>query len=389
MREFLPLHHPRAEPTRGAGLRALALIAGGWVTMRAFFIIGDDGEVRLRPIPSGVLMQEGAPIVGGTAPLAGRPTQRSLNGAVGGVISAARLPDDPSLIGFASTINEQRPIANPALSDNLPDSSPDSWNEIDRDYMGQLGPLFLAGGTSEMPEEEAADTASAAPFWLVPPIQTAPATGQFSLYAYLFFRPDAASGASATTYGGSQMFVRADWRLGQNGLAQRSHLYARVSREWAEGAQAEFALGGAVQPFARLPVILHGERRIRTRGPDATAAFVSGGVSDVALPHGIALNAYGQGGTVWPDQGRSSQFFDGQAVLSKPLRRAGPWQIDAGALAATGGQDDTARLDIGPVVTVSGDKGGAQVQGQAGWRFRIAGDAAPANGPAVTLSVRF
>ena len=220
--------------------------------------------------------------------------------------------------------------------------------------------------------------------------------GGFGLFAYLFYRPDAAPGAAFTTYGGSQWFARAQYRFGGEGVVGRSNVYVRASGPMDGGGQAEVALGGAMQPLAGLPITLHAERRFRPHAPDASAAFISGGLSDVALPRGAALNAYAQGGGIWPDRGAGTAFFDGQAAVTAPLHRSAHgqsvhWRADAGVLAAAGGQsgpDATARLDLGPVVTVKAGKG-AQVEAQLGWRFRVAGDAAPAHGPAVTLSVGF
>ena len=228
-----------------------------------------------------------------------------------------------------------------------------------------------------------------APFAVMSPVKGPTGKGPFSIYAYLFYRPYAAPGSAATTYGGSQIFARADYRLGRTGLRQRSTLYARASRDTTPDGRAEFALGLSTRPVAGLPVTLHGERRIRPSAPDATAVFVSGGAYDVPLPYGATLNAYGQGGVVLPDKGKRNPFYDGQASVTKPVHRDDNWRLDAGALVATGGQDGTARLDIGPVVALSGSQSGTQWRGEAGWRFRVAGDAAPANGPAVMVSVGF
>jgi hypothetical protein len=389
MREYLPLRHPQLEPTRGAGLWALALIAGGWVTMRALFIIGDDGEVRLRPFPNNVTSETLASQPLPTPPMVASSPHFVVKGAPRGQSSIKRKSTILTM-PLKRAIPRILGIGTPPPADwrpnSLADNLPDNLDGVHRDYMGQLGPLFLAGSTSDVPINDRAVAAPLAPFWIA---QSSPKPGRFSFYAYLFYRPDAAPGATATTYGGSQLFVRADWRLGRGGLAQRSLLYARVSRDMTNNGRTEFVIGGAVRPFARLPVTLYAERRVREHAPDATAAFVSGGVSGVALPLGVTLNAYGQGGAMWPDTGQSSPFFDGQASLTKPVFIAGPTRVNAGAMAATGGQDKAARLDIGPVVTVSGTHGGAQLQGQVGWRFRIAGDAAPANGPAVTVSFGF
>jgi len=55
-----------------------------------------------------------------------------------------------------------------------------------------------------------------------------------------------------------------------------------------------------------------------------------------------------------------------------------------------GAQKGAARLDIGPSATMTiglGESAAARLG--LDWRFRVAGDAAPASGPALTLSAGF
>jgi hypothetical protein len=393
MKEYLPLPKRAHSSPRGVGLQMLALIAVLWIVGRMAYVantkpdmepgnIGDEWNKPQTSGRTGPLAQADA-LANYPNPLLDMRHDRrrpltAKQGVHGGAVPnnihafRHRFPflgrSTPTIPSALVSVGMARSEPHGGAKVSLPvATTPPFWTLAALDE--KTVPAYAGGDTNSL-----ADDAGG---------------GRFSLYAYLFYRPDAAAGAAATTYGGSQMFVRADWRLGNKGFARRSTLYARVSRDMTKGGRAEFAIGGAVQPFVAVPVTLHGERRVRTGGPDATAAFVSGGVSDVALPHGVVLNAYGQGGQVWPDRGQSSQFFDGQASLTKPVYSAGSWQLDAGTMAATGGQDSAARLDIGPVVTLSAGKGGAQLRGQVGWRFRIAGDAAPANGPAVTLSFGF
>lgn len=395
MKEYLPLPKQVHAPPRGAGLRVLAMVVIAWVGVRVAYSINDNAELA----PSTALYEWDAPQPTGRKTPFAQVTEPTMQPVKNRGRIEERGPFYPARKGHGlrvtSSKNQSLPVRLP-LMDRRTITAPSASASVSQG-LSPAEPPWAQSVPFQM--------ASQPPFWKVAAMEVRPvsvtpparavsssagkADGPFGLYAYLFYRPDAAPGASATTYGGGQLFARADWRLGQNGLARRSHLYARVSHDMTDGGRAEFAIGGAVQPLAALPVTLHNERRVRTGGPDATAAFVSGGVSDVALPHGVTLNVYGQGGVVWPDRGQSSQFFDGQASLTKPIHTAGSWRLDAGGMAATGGQDSTARLDIGPVVTASTGTGGAQLQGQVGWRFRIAGDASPANGPAVTLSVGF
>ncbi len=388
--EYLPLSHSRMKPDRGAGLRALALLLGGWVVMRAILIIGDLGDVRLRPNNVTDKQARGAPA------LTPQSTAQTGRNSVRKVVLRHGAPLVPSMIGAWPHLPSGSRITDP-INGAARAAPYANLAGVERGNMVELGPPFLAGSDdADADAAPFAGTARAAdlamPLWpmgAAPTAQSARTSRRFGLYAYLFVRPNAGSGATATSYGGSQMFVRAHWRPGEGGLGGRSMAYARVSRDLTKAGRAEFAIGGAVQPVAALPVSVHGERRVRPNGPDASAAFVTGGVSGVPLPQNVSLNAYAQGGATWTGGDKGVGFFDGQASLTMPVRRAKGWRADAGVLAAAGGQDDTARLDVGPVLTLSAGQNGGQVQGQVGWRFRVAGKAAPAHGPAITLSVGF
>lgn len=391
-REFLPLKAVRVEPRRGAGLRALACITMGWLAMRAFFIIGDDGEVRLRPFPA-LAQHRPQPDTRDRVPLA--PSLAQWKEGRTSLFAGA-----PFLGALDGRTRHAFPSASRAGKGT---GERASSLEIDRDYMGQLGPLFLFGGDAPMPTAGMSDRipnfAAAVPFdgGFTPALAPRTGAGQaggLGLFAYVFWRPDAGANAPYTSYGGSQWFARADYRFGGTGISGRSSVYARASGAMTADRRTEFALGGAVQPFAGVPVSVHAERRFRSSAPDATAAFVSGGVTDVALPYGTSLDAYAQGGGLWPDKGDALVFFDGQATAKAPLFRADKRHAEAGIMLTAGGQGgprskDIARLDVGPVLIMGAKHDTTQVEGQIGWRFRIAGDSAPEHGPAITLQVGF
>jgi hypothetical protein len=95
----------------------------------------------------------------------------------------------------------------------------------------------------------------------------------------------------------------------------------------------------------------------------------------------LTLDAYAQAGVV----GLRSRdaFFDGSVRLSVPLGR---FELGAGAWAAA--QPGVERFDIGPTVSMR-LPAIRNTRLRADWRFRVAGDAAPASGPAVTLATDF
>ncbi|WP_144035811.1 hypothetical protein [Sphingopyxis bauzanensis] len=71
--------------------------------------------------------------------------------------------------------------------------------------------------------------------------------------------------------------------------------YRRATIAVRRPAQRELALGLAFAPLAHWPVDVAVEQRVAVgrAGRMALAAMVSGGVGDVALPHGFRLEAYG------------------------------------------------------------------------------------------------
>jgi hypothetical protein len=103
-----------------------------------------------------------------------------------------------------------------------------------------------------------------------------------------------------------------------------------------------------------------------------------GGVSDVRAGP-FRIDAYGQGGMVGA---RSRDLFaDGAAKLSLPSGR-----VKAGVGIWAAAQPEVSRIDVGPQVSF---RLPAKATLAADWRFKIAGDAAPASGPTLTLSTDF
>lgn len=214
----------------------------------------------------------------------------------------------------------------------------------------------------------------------------------FDVYAYSFWRSgNAPAGILGNgQYGGSQSAIifnvpllrfRAKpdiARLALTGRYAFAHENAR-EREWATGVRW--------RPALNVPVNIIAERRFRHDRPDAFAFFVAGGQSNLALPLKFRLDSYGQAGVVSGPSGGA--FADLVMQARRPVAIFGPAKLFAGAGAWAGGQDDVMRLDFGPSVAADMPIAGAQFRLEASWRFRVAGDADPGNGPAVTLSTSF
>ena len=213
-----------------------------------------------------------------------------------------------------------------------------------------------------------------------PRLSSRVASSRWSVSAWLLVRDESrgASLAPGGTLGGSQAGARITYAIG-GGLSLSARAYLPLRRT----AGAELAAGIDWRPLASLPVNLFAERRQRL-GRDGRSAFavtVYGGTSRSLAPR-LRLDTYGQAGMVGL---RSRDLFaDGSIRLS---RRVGPVELGAGAWGAA--QPGAARLDAGPSLSWRLPVRAANFRLQADWRFRIAGDAMPRSGPALTLATDF
>ena len=82
-------------------------------------------------------------------------------------------------------------------------------------------------------------------------------------------------------------------------------------------------------------------------------------------------------------------FADIQLKPQRPLFIEEPVKINAGVGIRGGGQDGIMRVEIGPSIQAILPTGGAQFRLDASWRFQIAGNLRPDDGPAITLSTSF
>jgi hypothetical protein len=132
-------------------------------------------------------------------------------------------------------------------------------------------------------------------------------------------------------------------------------------------------------------VTLLAERRqaIGTEGRSAFALTAYGGISERKLAGPLLIDSYAQAGVV----GLKSRdlFVDGSVLLGIPAGDG--FKLGAGMWGAA--QPGVSRVDIGPQASFSMPVAGRPATLRAEWRVRIAGDAAPGSGPAITLSTAF
>lgn len=145
----------------------------------------------------------------------------------------------------------------------------------------------------------------------------------------------------------------------------------------------EVAAGVRVQPLQSMPVWITAERRQRVGqfgGRNAFAAFAETGIYQQQLPWELSLDAYLQGGLV----GLKSRdlFVDGALAITKPVFR----NLSAGLGVWGGAQPGLYRVDAGPRISMRVRK---NVRVHFDYRQRLAGNALPGSGPAITLAADF
>ncbi|MDR7060645.1 hypothetical protein [Sphingopyxis sp. BE235] len=228
-----------------------------------------------------------------------------------------------------------------------------------------------------------ADPGQGKPFWIQRQM------GGWALAGWLYLRegsgnaPETIGGASQL--GGSQAGLRLAYGFGDTG---RIRAYGRATIAVQRPQQRELAFGLAFAPLAQLPVDLAIEQRVAAgkEGRTALAAMASGGVSDVVLPAGFRLDAYAQAGVVGTR--RRDGFADGAIVVDRRLGSE-ETSLRLGALAAGAVQPGAARVDVGPRLTLRLPDVGEGSRIALDWRQRVAGDAHPESGLALTLASDF
>lgn len=200
---------------------------------------------------------------------------------------------------------------------------------------------------------------------------------------------DAPLVAGQPSYGRSQAgaLLRGDLGLPGDVLPQA---YLRVTSTLEGVQEREAAIGVSARPVRAVPLRLAAEGRVSDR-PDAAelrAAVVA--ISEIPpfdLPGGLTGETYAQAGYVTGTA--ATPFIDAQARVQRAIIRGETIRLEAGGGIWGGAQEGSSRLDIGPSASLRFRLGDGQGRVSAEYRFRVAGDAAPASGPALTLTAGF
>jgi len=147
---------------------------------------------------------------------------------------------------------------------------------------------------------------------------------------------------------------------------------------------SEVAVGVRVQPVAGVPVWVTAERRQKIgrsgSGRNDFALFAEGGVYQRPIAARFLLDGYVQGGVV--GHRTRDLFIDGGLTLTRPIYR----NFSGGAGVWGGAQSGIYRIDAGPRVTMNIRR---NLKVHVDWRQKLAGNAQPGSGPAVTLAGDF
>lgn len=323
---------------RGRPLRFLALVVSAWVGVRAA-ILWPHAESAPQALQAAVPSLAAVPRA---------PTPTPTPHAPGSAALAIALPP-PTFLRVSA------PIA----------------RETDRARV----PLTLAGILRfGEPELEPAQVAQALPPALGRPIPL-PAGSRWSSSAWLMTRGGAGI-AGSPRLGASQ----AGFRLAY-ALDRRLALVARVTAP-LEGRGREASIGAEWQPVPA-PVRLVAEQRIGLDGTPGGTGLGAIAWTEASLPAGFRLEAYGQTGAI--ARRRIEPYADGSIRFVRPIANRVVLGIGGWGAAQRG----AARLDMGPSLVARLPIAGHDLRLAVDWRERLAGDARPGSGVALTLAADF
>ncbi len=344
---------------QGSPLRFLALVIGGWVSIRVIMLWPNSAAVTVPPGPP----ELAAPMV--TLP------PIALREAGDGLYRAPRA--------------DALPLSSPSLSSkNLPAPhrqrpAPDPQ----RIALALLG--MIRFGTTEPvpPARRSILPGPSLALWPWPAANDRPdrSPSRLSGSFWLVARDGRGLGASlsGSQLGGSQAGARLAYALGS---ARRVSIVGRLASPLA-GSGQEGAVGLEWRP-TRLPVRLVAEQRIGINGAAGGPSLaLVGGVGPVPIGRGFRLESYGQAGIIGRDG--VIGYADGALRVNRHVAVIGGSPVDLGAGGWGAVQPGAARVDLGPSIGARLPVGTRRVRISLDWRQRVAGDALPGSGPALSI----
>ena len=334
--------------TGGRPLRFLAIVLGGWIGMRTLALF-QTGDLPLAPLTN--------------------PVEHIVAALGIGPAEAAARPPLPTSGATPVPRPNRPPIAPPPA----PSCIPTAAARTDGDRPAPATTTTTLHATPPPPLLPLATPAAITP--------RGPSRLAGSVWGIT--RDGGIGQASGGQLGGSQAGIRVTYALG---TSRRVALAARLSTPLA-GRGAEAAVGLDWQP-TRLPIHLLAERRIALDGGrGGTMLGLVGGYGPAPVAGPVTVEGYGQAGLIARDG--TETFVDGALRLAHPVARRGKVRLDVGIGAWGGAQRGAARLDIGPSLGLILPVANRSLRLTADWRQRIAGDARPDSGPALSIGTNF
>jgi hypothetical protein len=212
-----------------------------------------------------------------------------------------------------------------------------------------------------------------------------------SVSAWAIIRPAnmAAVLATAGQLGASQAGVRIQQPIIHRDANPRVAINLRLSTPVDQNLGSEAGIGFAARPIKRVPVEFIVERRVALDrgGRNAFAVIAAGGFDDEPVIRAVTMSGYAQTGIV--GFGRKDRFIDGALRIEQPLRDYNRTGLRIGGGLWGAAQPDVARLDAGPILALKQAVGSVNLRVAAEYRWRIAGQARPASGPALSIGTDF
>ena len=226
-----------------------------------------------------------------------------------------------------------------------------------------------------------------------PKIHPIAGTDRWSLDAWAFWREGSGtplvSAGRSPTYGASQAGAVLNYRLAPSSTRD-PRLYTRTYTALIDMGESELAGGLSLRPIARLPIRAQAEVRLTEFANSIEirpAIFATTEFPRVELPLDFYGEAYGQAGYV-AGEARTA-FADGQLHVMRSLKSFDLGSVSIGAAAWGGAQSGAERIDLGPSLRADLSISKVPARLSLDYRERVAGEAEPPSGVAVTLSTRF
>ncbi|WP_305098133.1 hypothetical protein [Croceibacterium aestuarii] len=351
--------------TRGQPLLVFASIIGVWLVARVLF--WEAPFPALASIPHHLPPEE-------------RSVARSSSQSVGPGLAPTALPNAG---GQYQTAAEGAPRPVPTAASSMVEAA-----------AAPFAHLVLAPGIAALGAERGKEI-SAAPVADRPLLSTRPApvaTARWSGDGWLQWRDGSGRSVApgAASYGRSQGGAVVRYRLADGGA--RPEVFARVTHTLEGPREGELAAGISARAIVAVPLRFAAEARVTDTAAGRElrpAVFAVTELVPAPLTHTLRAEAYAQAG--WVGGQFATGFIDGQVRVDGRLARYGAreGELRVGLAAWGGAQKGAARLDAGPSATVALGLGEVRTRVALDYRFRVAGDAAPASGPALTFSAGF